>query len=170
MFCNGFHVFLQVFHTHVSSVSFSFKHIFQMLYLYVSKVDGGVAHVVMRPTYRSHLQQLLGRQRAIADDASGPHARSSGAGDIRVTRALRGRAKCRCEGGVQARVVNEARMGAECKHTRNEVEAQASGHARPSGHLYASPPVLLFRLRLRPHSTWHRATPNACALILWMLQ
>jgi hypothetical protein len=39
MFYNGFEVFLQVFHMHISSVSSDFKRILQMLHLDVSKVD-----------------------------------------------------------------------------------------------------------------------------------
>jgi hypothetical protein len=34
-----FHMFLQVFQTHVSSVSYVFKRVFQVLYLNVLKVD-----------------------------------------------------------------------------------------------------------------------------------
>ena len=39
IFYNGFEVFLQVFHMHVSSVSFAFIRMFQMLHLDVSKVN-----------------------------------------------------------------------------------------------------------------------------------
>jgi hypothetical protein len=38
-FSSIFHVFLQVFQTHVLSVSFAFRHVFQTLHLDVSKVD-----------------------------------------------------------------------------------------------------------------------------------
>ena len=39
MFCNGFQVFLQVFHTHVPNVSSIFRRILQVLHLDISKLD-----------------------------------------------------------------------------------------------------------------------------------
>jgi hypothetical protein len=47
MFCNGFQVFLQVFHTYVSSVSSAYRSMFQMLHLDVLKVDR-VLHMLQR--------------------------------------------------------------------------------------------------------------------------
>jgi hypothetical protein len=50
MFCNGFQVsfqvFLRVFQMHVSSVSFAFRCMFQMLHLRCFKSRSGVLHML----------------------------------------------------------------------------------------------------------------------------
>jgi hypothetical protein len=106
-------IFLQTYILNVTSACF--------------KSRWGVAHVAMRPTCHSHLQQLLGHQRASADGeggTSGPRAWSSSAGDIRATRALRGRAKCRRAQGQST--------GARGKRSADGGRVQACGK-RSSG-------------------------------------
>jgi hypothetical protein len=103
-FSSVFHVVLQVFQTHVSSVSWAFRRMFQTLHPYVLKVDRGIAHVVTEPTFRSHKLQQLGRRRVGVDDGGGascsPH-------DL-VAQAPHGRAKrkhggaCWCRRGRSA--------------------------------------------------------------------
>jgi hypothetical protein len=92
-FSSVFYVVLQVFQTHVSSVSWEFRRMFQTLHPYVLKVDRG-----------SHKLQQLGRRRVGVDDGGGascsPH-------DL-VAQAPHGRAKrkhgeaCWCRRGRSA--------------------------------------------------------------------
>jgi len=101
-FLMAFQVFLQVFQTHVSSVSSVFTCMLQIFHLDVIKTN----RVLLLGT---HLPQQASKQ-GNRGDVSGLHVGSGGASDVRTARAPMWacKTKCRC-GRLDARIYPDVR-------------------------------------------------------------